>query len=321
MRALFFISMIVFSFCFFAQAKASDTSTPSGPDGIAEGVEVQVFSNRLRAADEIIILETGGVYALDTVRGQIAELKDRGLDGRADSVRVLPQRFKMPSAMLLQDGQLYVADQEALWRVEADGDKTQIVPLTHAQPDGRFHLAQGDTPGQLIIGLTREKTATLINLDINSGVAALRGEAKGDLIALNRLPNGTLWTSVAPSPTTSRFSMEMKETESILKQVMSDFVVMPNDSPWGGELIAILDGTHVSRIPMTFGSPDLNARHVIQSGKTSDADQIRSLAADTRGVFVFNAQTRTLGIIQPAPSSASSSTVSPVSPSDKKLDP
>lgn len=316
---------ISWSFPILAAGQARDTAEITAPNGFAANVVAHVFSNRISSVDDLLLLESGRVYVLDTARGRVVEFQDRALDGRADSQRTLPQVFNEPTAMTLHTGQLYVADKEAIWRVNAAGTKTKIANLSNAGAIGKIHLAPGDTADALIIGLTRDAAALLIDLEISTGHAQIRAQASGKLRAVKRLANGTLWTSVAQSEAASQFSFEMRETGPALKKIISDFTVTPKDGPWAGQLIAMMEGGEVIRLPMRFGRPVLPGTILMSSNRTrSRATSLVSrgaLAADPRGIFVFDPNSKMLWVVKARQSPASISITLPTSPDDKTPDP
>jgi len=312
------------SLVFFLMTTSVSAADTAQAEGFSETVTAKVFSKRLNSVDAIITLENGLVYVLDSAKNHIIEFRDRGLDGKPDSVRTLPQRFNHPSDMVLQEGRLYVADIDGIWVVNADGSSDLIASLKNAKANGPVFMVSGDQKNTLVLGFSRENSSVLIDLDINTRIAHLRTEEEGQLLALKRIPGAGIWTSVALNNTQSRFSLEMRTHAKTLQGHMTDFLVLEATQNWNGELIAVMDNTKVVLLSIDFGILTLPGRDIIsalnEKTRKTAKGRIGAITADPRGLFVFNNDSKTLWLVNPNSSPMSDLKASPVSSIDTEPD-
>jgi glucose/arabinose dehydrogenase len=108
-----------------------------------EGFEVSLFAEGLQHPRAMVVASDGAVFIAEPNAGKITRLEDADGDGIAEVVTRFAADFRLPSGIAIHDGELYVADERAVWwlgatagRVEAEARR----PITRA---GAFGDAGG----------------------------------------------------------------------------------------------------------------------------------------------------------------------------------
>ncbi len=82
---------------------------------VPEGFEVSLFADGLQHPRAMVVAPDGSVFVTEANVGQVTRLVDEDRDGRADSVTAFARDFRLPSGIALHEGDLYVADERAVW--------------------------------------------------------------------------------------------------------------------------------------------------------------------------------------------------------------
>lgn len=147
----------------------------------------------------IIIAENGTLYTLDEAGGRLFALPDRARDGKIDQLRVLSRGFDKPSGLAALGEYLYIADTQAIWRVNPQTRETiQLASLRNsdARPTPRPLTARGDT---LWLGLTNmvDDGVKIISLDAGTGHAKLKARyPNGPVTYLADRGDGQIWAAL-----------------------------------------------------------------------------------------------------------------------------
>lgn len=83
---------------------------------VAEGFNVSLFADDVENAREIAVSDKGIVYAGSMKAGNVYALIDRNQDGVADEKILVASGLKLPSGVVIKDGDLYVSEVERIIR-------------------------------------------------------------------------------------------------------------------------------------------------------------------------------------------------------------
>ena len=99
-------------------------SRPSGARLRApRGFEVTLFADGLQHPRAMVVGADGAVFVAESNAGTITRLADTDGDGRADIIQPFASDFRLPSGIAIEKGDLYVADERAVWWLgKADGN-------------------------------------------------------------------------------------------------------------------------------------------------------------------------------------------------------
>lgn len=166
---------------------------------VVKGLYTQRIATGLGHVSAMISLEDGSIYALNKTSGQLFHLADRGLDARIDTQQPLADGFETPTGLTFQNGQLYVSDLQAIWRVDIDtGAKTHFVNLrniTAGEPRPLFAYEN-----RILLGVTRtESSSQVLSIDAASGQATLLTDIPEAPIRALSFGGGRLWAAVGKS--------------------------------------------------------------------------------------------------------------------------
>ena len=108
-----------------------------------KGFEVTLFAEGLAHPRAMAISDDGVVFVSEPNAGKITRLVDADGDGIAESTNSFAANFRLPSGIAIHNGELYVADERAVWWLGATEGVTQAEvrrPITRA---GAFGDAGG----------------------------------------------------------------------------------------------------------------------------------------------------------------------------------
>jgi len=108
-----------------------------------KGFEVTLFAEGLEHPRAMAISEDGVVFVSEPNAGKITRLVDVDGDGVAESINSFAANFRLPSGIAIHKGELYVADERAVWWLGATQGQTKAEarrPITRA---GAFGDAGG----------------------------------------------------------------------------------------------------------------------------------------------------------------------------------
>lgn len=192
------ISGILALFC-TASAAAQDVRVRGGSGTaptLTNGLEAPVFARGLGDIADLAATEDGTVFAADRRSGRIWVLRDRALDGRADTVQALAQRFDAPSSLATRGEALFVSDHSGVWRLQGGGTPQLIAPFGNAGAGEGPHPITVDARGELQLALNMpDGTAQRMTIDTDTGRATRIGTQALRLRAFAKSDGGapTLW--------------------------------------------------------------------------------------------------------------------------------
>ncbi len=82
---------------------------------VPDGFEVSLFAEGLQHPRAMVVAADGAVFVTEANVGQVTRLVDQDGDGRAESVTRFAGDFRLPSGIAVHDGDLYIADERAVW--------------------------------------------------------------------------------------------------------------------------------------------------------------------------------------------------------------
>ncbi|MCE7998926.1 MAG: sorbosone dehydrogenase [Rhodobiaceae bacterium] len=82
---------------------------------VPEGFEVSLFADGLQHPRGMVVAPDGAVFITEANVGQVTRLADLDGDGRIDTKTVFARDFRLPSGIAIHEGDLYIADERAVW--------------------------------------------------------------------------------------------------------------------------------------------------------------------------------------------------------------
>jgi len=137
------------------------------------------------------------IFALDPEKGRLWQIQDRNRDGNPERRRVIASGFNNPTAVAFLGGHIFVADTDAVWKLNAAGERSVLAPLKYAQIDGgRPGLLAIPEKNRLILGFTKSSGGSrLVSIDPVTGTAEKLIEISSPLTALSVHESGALWAA------------------------------------------------------------------------------------------------------------------------------
>ena len=83
---------------------------------VPDGFRINIFAEGLTHARWLTVAPDGTVFLAESQAGGVTLLRDTDADGQADVVRPFLSGFRLPHGLAVQDGHLYVADQQFVRR-------------------------------------------------------------------------------------------------------------------------------------------------------------------------------------------------------------
>ncbi len=160
---------------------------PAGAElRVPEGFEVSLFADGLQHPRGMVVAPDGAVLVTEPNVGQVTRLTDSDGDGRIDRATPFARDFRLPSGIALHDGDLYIADERAVWwlgSVEGRDSAEGRRPITRAgalgdagghwtrmlkfSPDGRSFFVSVGSEGN--VNEEPKPRATIQRFDLASG--------------------------------------------------------------------------------------------------------------------------------------------------------
>lgn len=114
------------------------------PFRLPPGFSANVFASGFSYPRWMTVAPNGDVFLALPRMGQVVLLRDRDGDGRAEVKSIFAAGFRRPHGLAIQDGYLYVAGTDGLWRVPlGNGDRATSEPERVTKPgafgEGRSH--------------------------------------------------------------------------------------------------------------------------------------------------------------------------------------
>ena len=204
---------------------------------VPKGLYAERVATGLGDISALVSDAEGKLYSLERSQGRLYQITDRAMDGRMDSQRVLAYGFARPTGMALKDAYLYIADQDAIWKVDIDtGEKTHFVSLTNitAEPIRPIIIYKN----RLLLGLTLADASAqagnvsqVLSVDLDSGLATLLAEMTGGPITGLSYGSGQLWASVGQSlrPVTAKSHPDFAKVYPLEHGASALAVLLPGD--------------------------------------------------------------------------------------------
>ena len=199
---------------------------------VPQGLYAERAASSLGHISAMLSAEDGSIYALSLESGRLYHLTDRGFDGRIDSRLTLAGGFERPYGLTQKDGQLYVSDSQAIWRVDmGTGVKTKFVSLLNIQAgETRPLLAYKD---KILLGLSSSnKASKVLSIDAASGVAMVLSEIAEAPIRSLSYGGGQLWAAAGHSlrPIDRQASTEFAKAYPLEKGAAAMSVLLPSET-------------------------------------------------------------------------------------------
>ena len=115
-------------------AELVDRPSPP-PFKLPPGFSVNEFAGGLSNPRWMAVAPNGDVFLTLPELGQVLLLRDKDGDGKADLKTVFAAGFRRPHGLAVQDGYLYVAGTDGLWRVKLGSDRATGKPEMVTRPN------------------------------------------------------------------------------------------------------------------------------------------------------------------------------------------
>jgi len=135
-----------------------ENAMPQVPPGFA----ISLFASGLKHPRSLAVAPEGDIFVVEEGPGVILRLRDTDGDGKADQSQEFSAGFDRPHGIVLRDGQIYIADVNAVWRAphlnRASVPKSEFTRLTAAsdlRPVG-WHATRDialDSTGKLYLSI------------------------------------------------------------------------------------------------------------------------------------------------------------------------
>ena len=135
-----------------------ENAMPQVPPGFA----ISLFASGLKHPRSLAVAPEGDIFVVEEGPGVILRLRDTDGDGKADQSKEFSAGFDRPHGIVLRDGQIYIADVNAVWRApylnHDSVPKSEFTRLT-AAPDLRpvgWHATRDialDSTGKLYLSI------------------------------------------------------------------------------------------------------------------------------------------------------------------------
>ena len=279
---------------------------------VIKGLYTERIATGLGHVSAMISLEDGDIYALNKTSGQLLHLKDRGLDARIDTQQPLTDGFDTPTGLTFTNGQLYVSDLQAIWRVDIDtGEKSHFVNLRNITAGEHRPIFAYEN--RILLGVNRSKSVSqVLSVDVATGQASHLTDIPEAPIRALSFGGGRLWAAVGkslrPVDTQSNtdfakhyplesgaaaVSLILPSSETDLPEgwpsAMRDYILAvqgPAGEPSGQQSSG---GNNIIALPTQFGAP-LKDLYVLVGGFMSRNGQSAwaaptAILMDSRGLF------------------------------------
>jgi len=278
-----------------------------------EGLDINIAATGLGQISAITLGDDGTLFTADSKTGRLWALTDRGQDGKIDMRRPLPYTFKSPTGLASIGSTLFVADQTAIWVIEAGEAPRELASLSHANSSGQAHILCAHPNGtSLILGLTtKDQSHRILGIDSRTGQASLIGEGQGPLHALAQREGSKIWTaSETKMSGLAMAGLDFKTGQSINAIALPGQYELPQDWPAALKeyIIAVQTGPGAMRlitIPTEFGQVSGTPRVLLdgfltQSGRSAWGEP-GAMVMDKRGLFFADKENGKLWRLSPTP--------------------
>lgn len=206
---------------------------------VPRGFEVSLFADGLQHPRGMVVAPDGAVFLTEANVGQVTRLFDQDGDGQVDTKTVFARDFRLPSGIAIHEGDLYIADERAVWwlgaiegREVAEGRR----PITRAgalgdagghwtrmlkfSPDGKsFFVSVGSESN---VSEEPKPRATIQRFDLESGAQTVYASGLRNPIGL------------AFYPGTDRLFTVVNERDGLGDKLVPDFLTEVTESGFYG---------------------------------------------------------------------------------------
>jgi hypothetical protein len=140
-----------------------------------EGFKTDIIAGGLGQISAMARDSRGQIYVADQESGRIWVLTDRADDGRIDQKKVLPHRFDNPTGLTSYEGRLYVADKNAVWKVDGNRPPEKLAGLLATNSTGLNHpITALPQQNKIRLGLTtQDNVIKTFDIHLSTGEAVL----------------------------------------------------------------------------------------------------------------------------------------------------
>jgi len=278
-----------------------------------KGLDVNIAASGLGQISAMTLKEDGTLFTADIRTGRIWSLTDRGQDGKIDIRRPLPHSFNAPTGLAIIGSTLYVADRDAIWKIESGKAPIELASLRHANSTGQGHiLLANPNDTSLTLGITTQsQTHRILSIDVQTGQAVLIGEGEDQLHSLARKDGSEIWSASGTRLSALAASgLNFKAGQSIASMILPGQYDTPPKWPaqLNDHIIAAQTGPGAMRliaIPTEFGqineTPRILAEGFLTQSGRSAWGKPGAMLMDRRGLFFADAENGNLWRLSPTP--------------------
>jgi len=278
-----------------------------------KGLDVNIAASGLGQISAMTLKEDGTLFTADIRTGRIWSLTDRGQDGKIDIRRPLPHSFNAPTGLAIIGSTLYVADRDAIWKIESGKAPIELASLRHANSTGQGHiLLANPNDTSLTLGITTQsQTHRILSIDVQTGQAVLIGEGEDQLHSLARKDGSEIWSASGTRLSALAASgLNFKAGQSIASMILPGQYDTPPKWPaqLNDHIIAAQTGPGAMRliaIPTEFGqineTPRILAEGFLAQSGRSAWGKPGAMLMDRRGLFFADAENGNLWRLSPTP--------------------
>lgn len=278
-----------------------------------KGLDVNIAASGLGQISAMTLREDGTLFTADIRTGRIWSLTDRGQDGKIDIRRPLPHSFNAPTGLAIIGSTLYVADRDAIWKIESGKAPIELASLRHANSTGQGHiLLANPNDTSLTLGITTQsQTHRILSIDVQTGQAVLIGEGEDQLHSLARKDGSEIWSASGTRLSALAASgLNFKAGQSIASMILPGQYDTPPKWPaqLNDHIIAAQTGPGAMRIiaiPTEFGqineTPRILAEGFLTQSGRSAWGKPGAMLMDRRGLFFADAENGNLWRLSPTP--------------------
>ena len=278
-----------------------------------KGLDVNIAASGLGQISAMTLREDGTLFTADIRTGRIWSLTDRGQDGKIDIRRPLPHSFNAPTGLAIIGSTLYVADRDAIWKIESGKAPIELASLRYANSTGQGHiLLANPNDTSLTLGITTQsQTHRILSIDVQTGQAVLIGEGEDQLHSLARKDGSEIWSASGTRLSALAASgLNFKAGQSIASMILPGQYDTPPKWPaqLNDHIIAAQTGPGAMRIiaiPTEFGqineTPRILAEGFLTQSGRSAWGKPGAMLMDRRGLFFADAENGNLWRLSPTP--------------------
>ena len=255
------------------------------------GLEAPVFARGLGVVSDMAVGADGTVFAADRRSGRIWVLRDRAMDGRADTVQALTPRFDAPGGLAVHGDALLVSDRSGLWEVSGAGTPRLVAPFANAGALGPDYpialISQGKAAG-LALNMPNGQARRLA-IDLATGRATETARWPGRILAFTKgAPGAPVLTLIEAADGTVSLAGLGPEPIVLDAPATHGFI----DAEAGHVVLSGPEGVRLRRASL-LGLED-GAESVLRGLRAG------AVAVDARGILVASPQDGTIRVVRPA---------------------